>query len=82
MLSDIRGKITQIWNVLRNKMIIFLREKKEIIKYIMVQITPRQVLDQSSNVKDQSSSEETSGALKELQKQFESYRNERMSNEK
>jgi hypothetical protein len=33
-------------------------------------------------MKDLSSSEETGEALKELQKQFESYRNERLSNEK
>jgi hypothetical protein len=33
-------------------------------------------------MKDHSSSEETSEALKELQKQFESYKNERLSNEK
>ncbi|XP_028412966.1 nucleoprotein TPR-like isoform X2 [Dendronephthya gigantea] len=43
-------------------------------------ITPRQVLDQ--NVLNQSSFEETNEALKELQKQFESYKNEKLSNEK
>ncbi|XP_046856770.1 nucleoprotein TPR-like isoform X3 [Xenia sp. Carnegie-2017] len=44
-------------------------------------IKPRQLLDESQNYGESSKTDETGNALRELQKQFEAYKNERLANE-